>query len=320
MATLRAADLEAANGKLAEAARRLEELIAKYPYTAEYDQAMLLLAQIRVTNGDSEAAVPLLLRLVARPSAMRAKALDEMERMLLAARAKGPEYLASIWSACGHWLMDPSHEAALIAIADELRGTASYEELSQWLSRYGSNLVRAKYLEKQAAQYAAAGDIDGIRNSLQGLKNLGVSEDSVLRTEGYLKFAEKDYVGAEQALLSLKQMEGKDIEMLGDLLLLLTNPQKTIEALEEAASRTGVSARVLMRLADIHYEAGRMNKAVTYYRMAVDEDPEDEWSCYRLFVLLGQEEGEAYKKRIVKDRDLVRLADALWKERNRDGK
>jgi len=320
MATLRAAELEAANGKLAEAARRLEELIAKYPYTAEYDQAMLLLAQVRVTKGDSEAAMPLLLRLVARPSAMRAKALDEMERTLLAARAKGSGYLASIWNACGHWLMDPSREATLIAVADELRGTASYEGLSQWLSRYGSNLVRARYLERQAAQYAVAGDINGIRNSLQGLKNLGVSEDSMLRTEGYLKFAEKDYAGAEKALLSLKQIEGKDIEMLGELLPLLTNPQKTIDALEEAASKTGVSARVLMRLGDTHYEAGQMNKAVTYYRMAVDEDPEDEWSCYRLFVLLGQEEGEAYKKRIVKDRDLARLADALWKERNRNGK
>jgi len=320
MAVLRAADLEVSAGKLQEAAKRLEELIAKYPYTAEYDQAMLLLARIRVANGDYEAAIPLLLRLVARPSAMRAKALDEMERTLLSARAKGPEYLASIWKACGHWLMDPSREPTLIVVADELRGTEHYEGLAQWLSRYGSNLVRARYLERQAMQYAVIGDTGGIRSSLQGLKNLGVSGDAMARAEGYLKFAEKDYVGAEQALLSLKRLERKDIEMLGELLSSLEDPQKTIAALDAAVSQTGVPAHVLVRLADMHYEADRMNKAVEYYRMAADEDLEDEWSCYRLFVLLGKDEGEVYRKRIVKDKALVRMADALWKERNLDGK
>ncbi|MCL1926682.1 MAG: tetratricopeptide repeat protein [Syntrophorhabdaceae bacterium] len=320
IAALRAAELEASTGKLDEAAQRLEELIAKYPFTAEYDHAMLLLARIRVVTGDDAGAVSLLLRLVARQSSVRAKALDEMEHTLLAARAKGPEYVASIWDACGHWLMDPSRESSLVVIADELRGYASCEKLEQWLSRYGSNPVRTKYLERQVEHFAAAGDADGIRSSLQRLRNLNASGDILKRAEGSLKLAEKDYVGAEQALLSLERMDVKDIEMLGEILPSLKDPAKTIAALEEAVSSAGVSHKVLLRLADTHFEAGRKDKAIEYYRMAADEEPEDEWSCYRLFMLLGENEGGEYRKRIVKDKTLAQMADAVLKERNRNGK
>ncbi|MCL2102672.1 MAG: hypothetical protein FWH25_01400 [Syntrophorhabdaceae bacterium] len=313
-AALRAAELEASNKNFPETARRLEELITKYPFTEEYDQATLLLARVRIEMGEYDEAVRWFLRLAARPSAVRAQALDEMERALLAVREKEPERLASLWSAFSQWLMNPSRESTLVMIADELRGSASYEELVQWLSKYGSTPVRARYLEMQAVRFAAAGETEEVRGILQKLKRENISGDPLIRTEGYLKFAEKDYVGAEQALLSLERMMENDILMLGELLSVLDDPQKTITALEEEISKTGVPMGVIVKLADVHYDAGRKEQAIVYYHMAAEKDPVDEWSCYRLFVLLGKEEGEEYRKRIVKDKALLRMADVMLKE------
>lgn len=317
IAMLRASDVEAAAGKTREATARLDEIVDKYPFTAEYDQALLRLALMRSAAGDPSAALSLLSKLVLRPSTVRAKALDEIERVLLVARGKGPAHLASLWNAGGRWLMDSSREPTLALIAEDIRETGKpYQDLVQWLSRYGSSPVRSKYLAVQASQFARSGDAAGLRESLRGLKSLNATGDDVTRAEAYLKFAEKDYRGAAKALLSLGKMEGADLSMLGDVFPYADDPRKASAAIEAGASRpgAGVSAGTFARLADAHYDAGRRAEAIRYYRLAAEKDPEHEWSCYRLAVLLGKDGGEEYRKRIRKDPTLVRMANAAWKE------
>jgi tetratricopeptide (TPR) repeat protein len=92
---------EAAAGKAGEAAARLDRIVDRYPFTPEYDQAVLRLARMRSAAGDPAAALTLLSRLVLRPSTVHGMALDEIERVLLAARSKGPAHLSSLWNAGG---------------------------------------------------------------------------------------------------------------------------------------------------------------------------------------------------------------------------
>ena len=319
MAMLRAADLDASMGRVSDAAKRLEEIVVKYPFTAEYDQAALRLARIQAASDDEEAALSLLARLVARPSTVRAEALEEIERVILSARMKGPQHIAALWGAGGRWIMEPSRESTLLMVADELVDTDFYEEIVQWLSRYGSPPVRSRFLAKLAYRYAAANDVDELRAGLQKLQAVDVPGDAVTRAEAQLKFAEKDFAGAQQTLLSLGSMEKGDLNMLGELLPHLTDSAKAIAALEAAAGRPDIPSNALVRLADAHYDASRKEKAIKYYLLAAEKNPADEWSSYRLFVLLDNDKGEEYRKRIVKDQALARMADAIWKERNLDG-
>jgi tetratricopeptide (TPR) repeat protein len=203
VAMLRASDAEAAAGRSREAAARLDAIVERYPFTAEYDQAVLRLARMRSAAGDPAAALALLSKLVLRPSTVRGTALDEIERTLLAARPKGPAHLASLWNAGGRWRLDSSREPPLALSAADLRGTGKpHRDLVQWLSRYGSAPVRRKYLALRATESAQAGDTAGLRESLKALKSLNAAGDDVTRAEAYLRFSEKDYRGAAKALLA----------------------------------------------------------------------------------------------------------------------
>jgi tetratricopeptide (TPR) repeat protein len=318
---LRMSDVEAATGKSREAVARLDEIIAGYPFTPEYDQAVLRLARTRAGAGNQPAALSLLSKLVLRPSTVRRDALDEIEKILLSGRGKGAAHLAVLWNAGGRWLLDASREPSLVAVAEEIRGTGTpYLEVVQWLSRYGSTPVRRKYLAALARQYAESGDAAGLRECLASLKALSTGGDDVARAEAYLKFAEKDYRGAAGMLLSMGKLDSGDVSLLGDVLPHAADSRKATAAVEAEVARSGASAHVLGRLADTLYDAGRKAEAVKFYRMAAAKDPENEWSCYRLAVLLGKDGGEEYKKRIRKDPVLVRMANAAWKEQALDAR
>jgi tetratricopeptide (TPR) repeat protein len=81
-AMLRISDVEASSGKGGEAVARLEDIISRFPFTPEYDQAVLRLARTRAGAGNQAAALSLLSKLVLRPSTVRRNALDEIEGIL----------------------------------------------------------------------------------------------------------------------------------------------------------------------------------------------------------------------------------------------
>ncbi|MEW6720211.1 MAG: tetratricopeptide repeat protein [Thermodesulfobacteriota bacterium] len=320
-ALLRISDVEAASGKPREAAGRLQEIVDKYPFTPEYDQAMLRLARLRAKANDPSAALAFYAKLVLRPSTARREALDGIEGILLTGREKGAAHLAALWNAGGRWLLDSTREPALVAIAEALRGSGKpYQDLVRWLSRYGSAPVRPKYLVARSRLHAEAGDVAGLRECLQGLRSLRATGDDVSRAEAYLRYAEKDYPGAADALLSMRRLEEDDLSLLGDVLPYAEELKKAIAAVEAGIARSGAPARVLGRLADILHDEGRRTESIRYYRMAAEKDPENEWPFYRLAVLLGKDGGEEYRKRIRKDPALVRMANAAWKERELDAR
>ena len=143
------------------------------------------------------------------------------------------------------------------------------------------------------------------------------------RAEAYLKFAEKDYKGAaEGAPVAVHGWRKATSRCWATLLPHADDPRQgdRRHRVGGVPGRRRVSARVLVRLADAHYDAGRRDEAIRYYRLAAEKDPEHEWSCYRLAVLLGKDGGEEYMKRIQKDPTLVRMANAAWKEQTLDAK
>ncbi len=319
LALLRLADAEAARGNAGEAAARLAEIVRMYPFTREYDDAVLRLARMKATAGDEIGAVSLLTKLVLRASPLRKNALDAIEAILLSARGRGGERFVAIWNAGGRWLMDTSRQASLATIAGELKGTgAPYLEIVRWLSQYGSGAVRVESLVALSRQCAETGDGTGVRNCLKSLKGMGASGDEVLRVEAALKFSQKDYRGAADTLLMLRDVEGKDAFLLGETLPYAGNSRKAAAALETAVSRSDAGTRELSRLADALFDAGRKDDAARYYRRAVGKDPANEWACYRLALLLGKNGGEEFLKKIKTDPTLARMARAARREMTLD--
>jgi len=319
LAILRLADAEATRGNNGEAARRLAEIVRMYPFTREYDDAVLRLARLKAKAGDEIGALSLLTKLVLRASPLRKNALDGIEAILLSARGKGGERFVSLWNAGGRWLMEASREASLVTIAGELKGTGDpYLELVRWLSRYGSGAVRVENLVALSRQYVETGDVNGVRNCLKSIKGIGGSGDEVLRVEAALKFSQKDYRGAADTLLMLRDVEGKDAFLLGETLPYAGNSRKAAAALETAVSRSDAGTRELSRLADALFDAGRKDDAARYYRGAVGKDPANEWACYRLALLLGKDGGEEFLKKIKTDPTLARMARAARREMTLD--
>lgn len=315
LALLRLADTEAARGNAGEAAGRLAEIIRLYPFTREYDDAVFRLAGLKAKAGDEIGAVSLLTKLAVRPSPLRKNALDAIEAILLSSRGKGRERCVALWNAGGRWLMDVSRQASLVTIAAELKGTgAPYLDLVRWLSRYGSAAVRVENLVALSRQYVETGDVAGVRDCLNNLRSMGASGDEVLRVEAALKFAQKDYQGAAETLLSLRNVEGKDAFLLGETLPYAGNSRKALAALETAVSRSDAGPRELSRLADALFDAGRKDDAARYYRGAVEKEPANEWACYRLALLLGKDGGEEFLKKIRMDPTLARMARAARRE------
>ncbi len=319
LALIRLADVEAARGNAVEATKRLAEIIRIYPFTREYDDALLRLAGLKAKAGDEIGAVSLLTKLVLRVSPLRKNALNEIETILLSARGKGKERFIALWVAGGRWLMDASRQASLVTIAGDLKGSgAPYLELVRWLSRYGSGDARVESLVALSRHYAETGDVAGGRNCLETLKRLGVSGDEVLRVEAALKFAQKEYREAAESLLSLRNVEGKDAFLLAETLPYAGNSRRSAEALERAVTRSDAGPRELSTLADALFDAGRKEDAARYYRGAVVKDPANEWACYRLALLLGKDGGEKFLNMIKTDPTLARMARAARREMTLD--
>ena len=320
LALLRLADLEAARGNAGVAAARLAEIVRMYPFTREYDDAVLRLAGLKAAGGDEIGALSLLTKLVLRASPLRKNALDGIEAILLSARGKGRERFVALWNAGGRWLMDASRQASLVTIAGELKGTgAPYLELVRWLSRYGTGAVRVENLVALSRLCVETGDVAGVANCLKSLKGMGASGDEILRVEAALKFAQKDYRGAADTLSMLRSVEGKDAFLLGETLPYAGSSRTAAAALETAVSRSDASPRELSRLADALVDAGRKDDAAGYYRRAVEKDPTNEWACYRLALLLGKKGGEEFLKMIKTDPTLARMARAARREMTLDG-
>jgi tetratricopeptide (TPR) repeat protein len=318
-ALLGLAGVDAAGGNGAKAAERLEEIVRRYPFTRESDEALLRLARLRTSAGNYPAAVSCLIPLVVRASPRRKEALDAMEAVLLAARGKGPARFAALWNNGGRWLLDASRETSLEAFREELRGSgAPYLELVRWLARYGTSDARKRNLLELAGLLAEAGDANGVRECLTRILALREFGDDLLRVKAALKYAEKDYRGAGETLLSLQKIEGRDASMLSETIPYLPDRRKAAAVLEIAASRSHAEPRELSRVADAMYEAGCDDLAVKYYRETLAKDPANEWACYRMAVLLGKKGGEEYLERIKTDPTLVRMARAARKEMSLD--
>lgn len=319
LALLRLADVEAAQGNAGKAEARLAEIVRMYPFTREYDDAVLRLAGLKAAAGDEIGALSLFTKLVLRASPLRKNALDGIEAILLSARGKGGERFVALWNAGGRWLMDASRQALLVTIAGELKGTgAPYFELVRWLSQYGSGAVRVESLVALSRQFVENGDVAGVRNCLKSLKGMGASGDEILRVEAALKFAQKDYRGAAETLSMLRSVEGKDAFLLGETLPYAGSVRTAAAALETAVSRSDAGPRELTRLADALVDAERKDDAARYYRAAVEKDPTNEWACYRLALLLGKNGGEEFLKRIKTDPTLARMARAARREMTLD--
>ncbi len=214
-------------------------------------------------------------------------------------QGEGNMSISDIWKEVGQWLIDEKRETFLVEVSDKLRNNGMpFIELSSWLVRNASQEARAKAALNLADYYAGIGDLGLAKIYIAMAANKKIPDDDVLRVEVKILYAGGKRTLALDKLVQIRKIEKNDIEMLGNIIFDIRNPEsssvkKGIEFYEKALKESDWDAELYIRLADLLDASGRKSEAVSYYRIAHEKNPEDEWAMYRIGSRSSGDESEA---------------------------
>ncbi len=314
-ALLMISDMEFKAGKPAEAKARLEEILTKYPYGKPYEEAILKLARLMISEGSYEQAGKYLKELSSE-SSVRKEALEELQKLLNEVRLKDRELFLKLWKTGGPLLLDASREKFLLEAAEDLKASGKpFVDLMQYLSKYGTESAKIKSLAALAGYYAEKNDLNKADEYIKKLKSIKGAGEELVRLEARLAYVSRDYKTAAQKLLLLKKMLPADLAMLGDIVSATKDIPHAVARYERAIKEGGGDAQTYARLGDIMYELGRHKDALAYYRLVVGKDQKHDWALYRIGSLTeGAEADEALRKVSSEDPMLFKLVEARLME------
>jgi tetratricopeptide (TPR) repeat protein len=303
-----------------EAEAALLELRNGYSYGKQYDTATLLLSKLYRTRGKLDKSVSVLKPLIYQRTPSSA-ALDELEAIMLEAKERDRDSFVKLWNSVGRWLLDPSRSASLVKIAHGLRKSGRpYFDICTWLVRYGSEEVRREGRLLLADLYADMGDPAAARDHLAHTKFTG-QNDEVLRITAKAFLADHNPANASQALMTVRELREADMALLLDTMSLLRNRDKVLQFCMQRFTKTPVTPQISVRFADILFDAGRTDDALTYYLSAVAAakagtkehamSADIEWAHYQISVLTQRDKKKAALSAIQMEKNAVgRLAAA----------
>jgi tetratricopeptide (TPR) repeat protein len=319
---LNLADVYVKQGRQEDAKTTLLQIRNQYPYSKEYDEALLMLSQLYNKEGNHNAAIPLIKELVFRQSPNQ-KALDEFEAIILEAEEKDREEFLGLWKTIGCWLLQPPRSQSLLRIARGLKGSGKpYLEVCTWLSKYGSGDAQIESNLLLSNFYADIGDA---ATAMKYFLRIGItnSSDEILRVRAKIHLANKEYLKAAKVILGIAKLHQDDLVFLADLLESVRNDRKIMEFFERAVNKSDVPPWVYVKLADALYEMGEKSDALKYYKAAVSQykqSPEVKsddlvWALYRISVLSSVDDSKDALKNIQKSDDVIgRFSGLLLKE------
>lgn len=293
-AIMHRADAYMQTGRLNEAEAALGEIRKSHPYGAEYDTAALLLTRTYRAKGNLKEAVALLKELIYRRTPSSA-ALDELDAILLETRDR--DALLKLWTSAGRWLMESTRSASLLKIADGLRYSGKpFLDLCTWLIKNGTDDVRSQARLLLADYHAEHGDAATAWGYLARAK-VKHENDDVLRIKAKAYLANKDQLNAAHAIMTVRDLQNKDLLLLLDLLRSLKNKdlEQALQFCFRTFAKESAPPLIAVRFADVLYDAGRKKEALAYYQASVaDSKPgaakktpsaDMDWAQYRIAAL-----------------------------------
>jgi len=121
--------------------------------------------------------------------------------------------------------------------------------------------------------------------------------DVVIRTKVRAYLANKDRLNAAHALMTVRDLQDKDLLLLLDLMRSLGNKdlEQALNFCLRAFAKEPAAPPVAVRVADVLYDAGRAKEALAFYQAAVADDKpgtpnqsgtaDKEWAQYRIAAL-----------------------------------
>lgn len=282
-------------GETDEAVTRLLEIRKDYAYGKEYDAALLHLARIYKGRGKSADAIGLLIELVSRRIPV-SEALEELEALVIEMKGKDRAELLRIWTLSGHWLLDSTRTSSIVRIARALRGTGKpYIDISKWLIKNGSDDGKAQGRLLLADFYADMGD-GGM--ALQYAKRARIKnfDDDAYRMFARAFSAGNEFKPAADSLMKIKELREQDLLLLINAARNLQDRAKALNYCEAVLAKPGWSSTAYVRLADLLFDLGKKQAALTYYQTAASMKLNNqgstaqaladiEWANYRVSLL-----------------------------------
>jgi tetratricopeptide (TPR) repeat protein len=293
-------------GKLKESIATLEDVRKNYPDSSMYNEALLILSRLYRHDGRIKESVSLLKELVYGNKPPK-EAFSELETILLQASEKtgpgseGELRFADLWREVGQWMLDESRGEFLLKMAKSLKPEGKpFLQLCAWLAENGSGKVRVAAALDLADYYAAVEDIQLAEKYFTVVKETNKelkvtqSNDPLLRIEAKI---DEGHRNAEQALkniMGVKEFDKRDFKLLGKIItdLKQTNSNNIKQAVvfyERMINKFDGDAEDYVRLADIMYDTDE-EKALKYYRTAYEKNPQDEWTIYRIGLIVDMPE------------------------------
>ncbi|MBI5099304.1 MAG: tetratricopeptide repeat protein [Nitrospirae bacterium] len=293
-------------GKLKESISTLEEVRKNYPDSSMYDEALLVLSRLYKHEGRIKESVALLKELV-YGNHPPMEAFGELEAILLEASGKtvpgaeGELRFTDLWREVGQWMLDETRGEFLLKMAKSLKPEGKpFLQLCSWLVENTSGNVRQTAALDLADYYAGLEDIRLAEKYFTVVKETNrelkakQSNDSILRIEAKISQGNKNTDLALKNIMAIKEFEKGDFKLLGktisDLKQSGSNNVKQATALyEKMINKYDGEAEDYVRLADILYDTDE-ESALKYYRTAYEKNPKDEWTIYRIGLIVDMPE------------------------------
>ena len=294
------------SGKMKESIATLEDVRKNYPDSSMYDEALLVLSRLYRHEGRLKESVTLLKELVYGNKPPK-EAFSELETILLQASkktgsgAEGELRFADLWREVGQWMLDESRGEFLLKMAKSLKPEGKpFVQLCAWLAENASGKVKVAAALDLADFYAGVEDLQlaekyftVVKETNKELK-ITQSNDSVLRIEAKIDEGHKNTEQALKNIMAIKEFDKRDYKLLGEIINDLkqngsNNIKQAVAFYEKMINMFDGEAQDYVRLADIMYDTDE-EKALKYYRTAYEKNPRDEWTIYRIGLIVDMPE------------------------------
>jgi len=308
-------------GKLKESIATLEDVRKNYPDSSMYNEALLILSRLYRHEGRLKESMSLLKELVYGNKPPK-EAFSELETILLQASkkaepvAEGELRFTDLWREVGQWMLDESRGEFLLKMAKSLKPEGKpFVQLCAWLAENASGKVKVAAALDLADYYAGVEDLQLAEKYFTVVKETNKelkvtqSSDSVLRIEAKIDEGHRHVEQALKNIMAVREFDKRDYKLLGEIITDLkrngsNNIKQAMTFYEKMINEFDGEAGDYVRLADILYDTDE-EKALTYYRAAYEKNPQDEWTIYRIGLIVDMPETSKMLSKLQNGDDLL---------------
>ncbi|HEB75366.1 MAG TPA: tetratricopeptide repeat protein [Nitrospirae bacterium] len=273
-------------GHPGRAVEYLRALRMDYPYTPEYEEALLLLARLMREKKEYLQAGKYLREILfgRKPGN---EALDELDALVNDSIDNDLEAFRRIWDSSGQWLYDPSREETLFKVAEALRNSGGdFLRVYTYLVDNGSRGAKAKSLSRLAIFFGRLSDVGRVEKLVGNLGKLTPNGDEFLRAKAWLYYLKGRNKAAYSLITRTSHPVSDDIDLLWRVKESAPSVRSFIKTYKAMAKASGVTLRYT-DIGGMLAERGFKKSAVKYFDLALKVDPGDTRAMFMLSRITG---------------------------------